>query len=181
KKAARPSWSPDGTQIAFDTSGPSVEMTSIGVVNADGTSEHVVASTPQGSDFAPAWSPDGSTIVYASIRNENWGIFAIPAAGGAERTLRAARPGSDYVDDPTWSPDGKLIAFVAGDGISLMRTDGSRVRRVFRRRTRFPAGAIAWRPTRQQPSSADKQHPCHSPQTQPAGASHQRGQPQTLQ
>ncbi len=146
KNAAAPSWSPHGQRIAFDTSGRGAGMTSIGIVNADGTGERIVASTSRGSDFAPAWSPDGSTIVYASIRNENWGIFAVPAAGGAEQILRPARPATDYVDDPTWSPDGRLIAFVAGDGISIMRPDGSHIRSIFRQRTRFPAGSIAWQP-----------------------------------
>lgn len=144
ENAAAPSWSPDGNHIAYATTGRAGG--SIGVVNIDDRSQHILASRSEGGNRSPAWSPDGSTIVYASIRSENWGIFAVPATGGTERILRPARPATGYVDDPTWSPDGSLIAFVTGDGVSVMRPDGSHVRSIFRQQSRYPAGAIAWRP-----------------------------------
>jgi WD40-like Beta Propeller Repeat len=144
RDAIAPSWSPDGGRIAFETN--STGMASIQVVNANGTGEHFVASTAQGSDLAPAWSPDGRSIVYASIRREDWGIFAVQAAGGAERVLVSVGSPLGYVDNPTWSPDGKFIAFVAGSGIDVMRPDGSHITSLVRQRTRYPAGAIAWQP-----------------------------------
>jgi Tol biopolymer transport system component len=143
--AAAPAWSPDGDRIAFQTSGGD-GGTAIVVVNADGSGEAVLARTPQGSDIAPAWSPDGGTIVYASIRNEDWGIYAVPATGGPERTLIPAGHSLGYVDDPTWSPDGKLIAFVADSGIGVMRPDGSHFTQLVAQHGRYPAGAIAWQP-----------------------------------
>lgn len=143
--AGSPSWSPDGEQIAFQTSG-ATGGTAIAIVNADGTGRTVLASTDQGSNLAPAWSTDGSTIVYSSIRREDWGIFAMPASGGTERELVPTRSSFGYVDDPTWSPDGGRIAFVADSGIAVMRPDGSGIAQLIVQQGRYPAGAIAWQP-----------------------------------
>ena len=115
-------------------------------MNADGTGRTVLASTGQGSNLAPTWSPDGSTIVYSSIRREDWGIFAMPASGGPERELVSTGSSFGYVDDPTWSPDGGRIAFVADSGIAVMRPDGSGITQLVVQQGRYPAGAIAWQP-----------------------------------
>jgi hypothetical protein len=143
--ATSPSWSADGERIVFQTSG-ATEGTAIAIVNADGTGRTVLASTGQGSNLAPAWSPDGSTIVYSSIRREDWGIFAMPASGGPERELVPTGSSFGYVDDPTWSPNGSRIAFVADSGIAVMRPDGSGITQLVVQQGRYPAGAIAWQP-----------------------------------
>jgi Tol biopolymer transport system component len=51
---ALPSWSPDGTQIAFvsDRAGPG----SVYVMNADGTGSKRLTNAPE-EDRDPAWSP----------------------------------------------------------------------------------------------------------------------------
>ena len=61
--AARPKWSPDGSQIAFEAFiGHSRE---IYVANADGTSRFQVSRPRLGADmFLGGWSPDGKRIVY---------------------------------------------------------------------------------------------------------------------
>jgi TolB protein len=138
---SHPVWSPDGRQIAFTTSsGPSM----IAVINADGTAERIIARTKGGSDLNPSWSPDGGTIVYSSIRYEDWGIFAVPARGGAEWALVPAGSSFGYVDDPVFSPDGRTIAFVGGGGLAVMRADGSGVRIVVWEHVKYGPGAIAW-------------------------------------
>ena len=59
-----PSWSPDGTQIAFVTypDGSSESNSEIHVMNADGTGQTRL-TTNMVSDGQPTWSPDGSRIV----------------------------------------------------------------------------------------------------------------------
>ena len=54
-----PSWSPDGTQIAYRSDRG--DESEIWVMNADGTGQRRLTA-----GLSPAWSPDGSSIAYAS-------------------------------------------------------------------------------------------------------------------
>jgi Tol biopolymer transport system component len=111
-----PTWSGDGERIAFHSwsSGEagrgSVE---IRVINADGSNERVV-----GPGLQPSWSPDGSKIVFVSPRWPEGGISMMNADGSSVTQLVShefANPGygGEYaVSLPTWSPDGRSIAFV---------------------------------------------------------------------
>ena len=139
-----PVWSPDAQQIAFTRVVDGVSKTGVYVMDADGTSIRPVAVTPKGSDFRPSWAPDGRSLVYASIRNEDWGIFTVDLQTGRERRLIDGNE-YGYVDNPVWSPDGTLIAFVHGGDLSVMASDGSEVRTVVDARLDV-AGDLAWRP-----------------------------------
>jgi dipeptidyl aminopeptidase/acylaminoacyl peptidase len=70
-------------------------------------------------DTDPVWSPDGREIAFASNRtadpdaNQNADVFVVPARSGqTPRDLSASSLGTDQ--EPAWSPDGKLVAFVVG-------------------------------------------------------------------
>src|SRR5262245_33000698 len=78
-------------------------------------------SGPKGNDDAmPAWSPDGQRIAWASNRDGNWDIYVMNADGSHVEQLTRDRFGSLYYlrnpDDtyPTFSPDGRKIAFDSG-------------------------------------------------------------------
>ena len=57
-----PSWSPDGTRIAFSRLAPGMSN-EINVMNADGSNVQRLTSD-YGRDVDPAWSPDGTKIVW---------------------------------------------------------------------------------------------------------------------
>lgn len=68
----------------------------------------------------PAWSPDGRFIAFVSNctedpdRNNDTNIYLIEARAGAEPRQLTKFPGVDG-GRPSWSPDGRLVAYVQGD------------------------------------------------------------------
>lgn len=150
-----PRWSPDGTTIAFVREGDPVAGTyeAVYTLRPDGTDVRQVSSATSGSDLWPSWSPDGSQIVFAAIRNEDWGIWTVEADGSNERMIFGGS-GAGYLDNPVWSPDGELIAFIGNltvddyspqDALYVMRPDGTEVTPI----AQVPggiAGDLAWQP-----------------------------------
>ncbi|MGA7992495.1 MAG: S9 family peptidase [Thermoanaerobaculia bacterium] len=72
------------------------------------------------SEEAPAWSPDGSRIAFVSNRtpdpdrNDQSTIYVTEAKPGANLAQLTSHDGPD-AGKPSWSPDGKWIAFLRGD------------------------------------------------------------------
>jgi len=79
-------------------------------------------------DSEPVWSPDGKSLAFTSNRstpdpdrNYNTDIWVVAADNtdkGAHLTQVTTNPGSDR--SPTWSPDGKWIAFVTETDVKAM-------------------------------------------------------------
>lgn len=67
--------SPDGKNLAFSYRGD------IWVCNSDGGKATPLTDNVE-MDDNPVWSPDGKWIAFATDRNGNWDIYAVPLEGG---------------------------------------------------------------------------------------------------
>jgi TolB protein len=134
-----PSWSADGTTIAYTAR--TDERTEIHIVSADGTNDRVLhAEDAEGTFaiFSAKFSPDGTQILFDRGTDLGFDIFVMNVDGTAGRQLTTT--GTDY--DPHWSPDGTQIAFTrqeivqvdgmrrATSNIFVMNADGTDVRRL---------------------------------------------------
>jgi hypothetical protein len=118
-----PTWSPDGSQIAFEDEGIFGFPSTISVINTDGTGLKMLLTT--GGFFSqPAWSPDGKRIaVVANDLSPGSGthISIVNADGTGLTPLTTGK--SDV--SPTWSPDGTQIAFLSERDIFRIKVDGT--------------------------------------------------------
>jgi hypothetical protein len=110
-----PSWSPDGTKIAFASNRAHgcTGQRDLFVMNSDGTGVTLVSSDPQGGRTSqPTWSPDGQKIAFYSERDTGGlgsSLYVMNSDGTAVMRLTTQ---SLVVDGaPAWSPDGSRIAF----------------------------------------------------------------------
>jgi Tol biopolymer transport system component len=128
-----PSWSPDGTRIAFESNrnGGQVDIYS---VDSHGRNPKRLTDAPE-NEQDPSWSPDGKRIAYTvestdHLTRQVW----VMNADGSGKTQLTSTP--NFSENPNWSPDGSRIAFDSdrvekGDlDIWTMRPDGSDVKRI---------------------------------------------------
>jgi TolB protein len=103
-----PSWSEDGTKVAF--SSDETGDLDIYVMNADGT-ERINLTKRDAKDIDPAWSPTGEWIAFLSRTRGQTDIHRVRPDGSGLSTLTSF-PAQEY-SRPIWSPDGTKIAFTS--------------------------------------------------------------------
>lgn len=118
-----PSISPDGNTVYFSSrQDEGFEIYSISLNGGDGTR----LTSNIGSLYGPELSPNGERVIFA---NQGNGLWLMRLDGKNPHAL------TDRDDiDPTWSPDGAMIAFAssrAGDRqLFVMNADGTNIRQV---------------------------------------------------
>lgn len=144
--ASDPSWSPDGRRLAF--TGNRGDNGNIYVLQvANGELKQITNGERGGS--SPSWSPDGKRIVFYRFKEtDGTNIYTIKVDGTGLKRLAHAGAGV-YLEDPVWSPEGK-IAFSSGGQespaeIFVMNANGSEEKKLTKRKHNFDAGP-AWSP-----------------------------------
>ena len=134
-----PSFSADGEKIAFGSRRGEGEESAIWTMDADGTRERQATFTDADSDFGPTFSPGGGRLAYSHLKISGEGpgypphIHALNLSNGRERGLT---PGFEVAYAPSWSPDGRRIAFAGdkdGQGsreVYTVKTDGTGLKRL---------------------------------------------------
>jgi WD40-like Beta Propeller Repeat len=105
-----PSWSPDGSAVAFARSD------GIHVVSLGGAERSVAASVLEPRSVA--WSPDGRSIAYADAAS-----VYVAAADGSGTPQRVAGPFSD-LGPLSWAPPSDALAYTVRGGVELTILDG---------------------------------------------------------
>jgi len=90
------------------------------------------------NEAAPAWSPDSRSIAFVSKRRpefdrtNNWDLYVVEANAGASPRQLTTFEGPDLDPDwgsraPSWSPDGRQLAYVQGGPLRLIYYAGQKL------------------------------------------------------
>lgn len=118
--ASYPSWSPNGTQLVFKDDPTSA----LYIANADGSGRRKLVDREEGHLDGADWSPDGKTLVFTGDDQVNCcpsdAIYVIELDGSIVRRLTTQVAA---YSSPRWSPDGRWVAFLRSEDVSMTRTE----------------------------------------------------------
>ena len=109
---ASPTFSPDGSQIAFAWDGENNGAGYDLYVKAIGTEKPLRLTHSPAVRLSAAWSADGRNIAISRIAGEHSGIYLVPPTGGPERKLASRGYVSGWGNEISWSPDGTYLAYL---------------------------------------------------------------------
>ena len=109
---ASPTFSPDGSQIAFAWDGENNGAGYDLYVKAIGTDKPLRLTHHPALWLSAAWSPDGRGIAISRAAGEiDSGIFLLPPTGGPERKVASRGVWSAWGNELSWSPDKKYLVY----------------------------------------------------------------------
>ena len=163
-----PTWSPDGSRIAFLAASGRFGPNLVFVADADGSNQILLSRadqpdmllptpTPGGQSARmpifgqPRWSPDSKNLVVPMTVSSTDTYLALLSADGGQATYLPA----DLVDRSlvAWSPDGRTIAYIVQNGQELWvwdtyrsTQDGQNPHRLYAETSRDMTLGLSWSP-----------------------------------
>jgi Tol biopolymer transport system component len=144
-------WSPDGRYLAFERRrqlGAGSTNTSVYVVRTDGRGLRRLTERSAPEDASgPVWSPSGGWIAFVVVTKDvSPRVWWTRRDGRDAGTVFAGGDVRDTATSPSWSPDGRRLAFAGRFGGRSGLYVGDRETGAFRRLAGGDVHAAAWAP-----------------------------------
>lgn len=137
-REAQPTWSPDARYVGFATELPEGQWA---IGRAEVATGEIRLLTNGPGDLEPDWSRDGRHLAFSAFAPsvaavESSSINVVAADGSQRRTLLVLASTTYVITSPTWSPDGRRLAFVlrsnnTGGELYVTSAEGTQTRRLF--------------------------------------------------